>query len=229
MTPRGRLLLLLLNLVPLAHVVLLVGLVIVPSASWPVRAAALLTGLYLLPPLATRVTLAMLGIREGSIPFGSRDFFVWWFSMQWQVVFCRFPALEEVLRMVPGLYSAWLRLWGARIGRLTYWAPGTLILDRSFLSIGDDVVFGAGVRLNAHVIVREESGESNLLLATIRIGERALIGGYSLLTAGTVITPGETTRAFLISPPFSTWRGGKRVRTITHTHEELENEHTLSY
>lgn len=220
MTAGQRTILLLLNLLPLAHVVFLAGLTLVPFAGWPGRVAAVLAGLYLLPPVATRTALATLGIREGSIPFGSRDFFVWWLSMQWQVVFCRFPALEEILRMVPGMYSAWLRLWGARIGRLTYWAPGTLILDRSFLSIGDDVVFGAGVRLNAHVIVREESGESNLLLATIRIGERALIGGYSLLTAGTEIAPNEATRAFLLSPPYSVWEGGRRVREgsiVTHS------------
>ncbi len=220
MTAGQRTILLLLNLLPLAHVVFLAGLALVPFVGWPGRVAAVLAGLYLLPPVATRSALATLGIREGSIPFGSRDFFVWWLSMQWQVVFCRFPALEEILRMVPGLYSAWLRLWGARIGRLTYWAPGTLILDRSFLSIGDDVVFGAGVRLNAHVIVREESGESNLLLATIKIGERALIGGYSLLTAGTEIAPNEATRAFLLSPPYSVWEGGRRVREgsiVTHS------------
>lgn len=228
MTRGRRLLLLLLNLLPLAHVVLLVGLGTIAFGSWPARTAAVLAALYLLPPIAARTGLAGMGIREGSIAFGSRDFFVWWFSMQWQVVFCRFPALEEILRLVPGLYSAWLRLWGARVGRLTYWAPGTLILDRSFLCIGDDVVFGAGVRLNAHVIVREESGESRLLLATIRIGERAQIGGYSLLTAGTTIAPGETTRAFLLSPPFSSWEGGRRVRSDTHTQEEPENEHTLS-
>ena len=229
LTPGGRVLLLLLNLLPLAHVIFLIGLATVPFAGWPGRLAAVLAGLYLLPPLATRATFATLGVREGSIPFGSRDFFVWWLSMQWQVVFCRFPALEEILRLVPGLYSNWLRLWGARIGRLTYWAPGTLILDRPFLSIGDDVVFGAGVRLNGHVIVRDDSGEADLLLATISIGERAQIGGYSLLTAGTTITPDETTRAFLLSPPFSTWRGGKRVRSSTHTQPEMENEHTFSY
>jgi hypothetical protein len=38
-----------------------------------------------------------------------------------------------------------------------------------------------------------------------------LIGGYSLLTAGTEIAPGECTKAFLISPPFSKWKGGVRI------------------
>ena len=123
------------------------------------------------------------------------------------MLFLRFPATEEIIRLIPGCYSLWLRLWGSRIGSLTYWAPRTTILDRGFLNIGDNVVFGAGVKLNPHVI---EKG--NLLLAPVMIGDRASIGGYSLLTAGTVISPNDTVRAFLISPPFSKWKDNKRIR-----------------
>ena len=127
-----------------------------------------------------------------------------------QMLFCRLPMLEELLRLVPGLYSLWLRLWGARVGRLTYWGAGLRILDRSFLQIGDDVIFGAAVRLNPHVLARNERGETELLLARIVVGERTMVGGYSLLTAGTEIAPDESTRAFLVSPPFSRWRNGRR-------------------
>ncbi len=141
---------------------------------------------------------------------GTRAFFAWWALFNLQVLFCRAPLLEELLRLVPGLYSLWLRLWGARIGRLTYWAAGLRILDRSFLEIGDDVVFGACVRLNPHVLSRNHEGAMELVLATITIGDRALVGGYSLLTAGTEIAPDECTRAMLLSPPFSHWAGGSR-------------------
>ena len=78
--------------------------------------------------------------------------------------------------------------------------------------IGNDVVFGAGVRLNSHVIGKSDDGRLELLLASIEVGDRALIGGYSLLTAGTRISANEASRAFLISPPFSEWKDGKRVR-----------------
>ena len=135
------------------------------------------------------------------------DFLKWWTCFQCQVLFLRFPALEEIIRLVPGCYSLWLRLWGSRIGKLTYWAPRTSILDRGFLDIGDNVIFGAGVKLNSHVM---EKGK--LLLAPVKIGHRSLIGGYSLLTAGTEISEGETVRAFLISPPFSKWKDNKRIR-----------------
>ena|SRR5687768_5976260 len=197
-----RIVLLLLNFIPLLHLAAVVSPWFMP---WPVvtRVAATILALYVLPPLCAR----LIRVREGTMPIGGGGFFGWWLLLQLQTLFNRFPVFEELLRIIPGLYSSWLRLWGARIGRLTYWAPGTLILDRSFLEIGDDVVFGAGVRLNAHVLANGE-----LLLGTIRIGSGAQIGGYSLLTAGTVVAENEQTRAFLISPPGSHWKGGKRVR-----------------
>lgn len=145
------------------------------------------------------------------MPVGSPAFFSWWAQANLQMLFCRLPFLEEVLRLIPGCYSLWLRLWGARIGRLTYWAPGLKILDRSFLRIGDDVLFGAAVRLNPHVLQRNDRGEMELLLATIVIEDRAIVGGYSLLTAGTEIAAGECTRAFTISPPFNRWENGART------------------
>src|SRR5438132_13968823 len=116
------------------------------------------------------------------------------------MMFNRFPFLEEALRVFPGLYSNWLRLWGSHIGRLTLWAPGVAVLDRGYLDIGDDVLFGAGVRLNAHVLLHDRNGATELALGRIRIGSGAFIGGYSLLTAGTEIAAGDSTRAHLISP-----------------------------
>ena len=211
MRPVQIALLLGLNAVPLLHAALVAATVAFAPGSWAARIGAGAAMLYLLPPLAVRAILAG-GRPHGRVAYGSRGFFQWWASFQWQVIFCRFPALEEMLRLVPGLYSLWLGLWGARIGRLTYWAAGTLILDRPFLRIGSEVVFGAGVRLNAHVLQRGAEGVPELLLAPIAIGDGASIGGYSLLTAGTEIAPGEATRAFTIAPPFSKWAGGKRVR-----------------
>ena len=210
----GRLLMLMLNYIPFFHALLTIGCFFVPQLTLSWRIAAVVMMLYLVPPLFTRLVLFAAPIRTGSITVGSREFFAWWTSFQMQVLFCRFPALEEVLRTIPGLYSTWLRLWGSRIGRFTYWSAGTLITDRSFLRIGDDVVFGAGVRLNAHVITKTDAGELQLLLAPITIGDRAVIGGYSLLTAGTEISADEGTRAFLISPPFSVWKNGKRARDV---------------
>ena len=206
-----RLLLLLINYWTILQVIA-IGLILgIPWAlvRWRVLASVLL--LYLVPPLMARIIRSLSPIREGHIPVGQRDFFIWWALFNLQVIFCRFPALEEVLRLVPGLYGPWLRLWGARVGSLIYWGAGLRILDRSFVQIGDGVMFGATVRINPHVLARNKQGELELILSTVRIGSEALIGGYSLLTAGTEIAPGECTKAFLISPPFSKWESGNRV------------------
>ncbi len=210
----GRVALLLLNTLPLAHLLAMFATLLLPATrTWPTRVALAAGVLYLLPPLLARTVLLIWPVRQSRSTAGSREFFVWWATFQLQVIFCRFPALEELLRIAPGLYSQWLRLWGSRIGRFTYWAAGTLPTDRSFLHIGDDVVFGAGVRLNSHVLTRATDGRVELLLAPIHIGHRALVGGYSLLTAGTELADDEASRAFLISPPFSRWRAGRRERT----------------
>jgi hypothetical protein len=201
----GRLLLLTLNALPLAHIVA-AALTILRG-----NILAALAILYLAPPLVARLLLVSGDFEAKRIPVGSPAFFRWWALFQLQVIFCRLPALEEILRFAPGVYSLWLRLWGARVGRLTYWSPGTFISDRSFLEIGDDVVFGAGVRLIPHVIQRAESGKLELCLAKIEIRDRAVIGGFSILSAGTIVHAGQTTRAALLSPPFTVWKNGKRV------------------
>jgi hypothetical protein len=200
---------LLLNFFPLAHAVWLAWLAFLdgPGAA---RAAAVAVGLYLAPPLLARAVRRMARIPEGRIGLSQPGFLGWWATAQFQMIFNRVPLLEETLRLVPGLYSAWLRLWGSKVGRLTFWAPGVAVLDRGYLEIGDDVVFGAGVRLNGHVLVRNAEGKLELALGRIRIGSGAAIGGYSLLTAGTQIAPGQSTRAHLLSPPFTVWREGKR-------------------
>lgn len=209
-----------LNFVPAIHGASTVLALVLPYATLPVRIGFGLACLYVAPPLLARLILSVFPIAEGRIAVGTKPFFIWWAMFQLQVVFSRFPTLEEALRLIPGFYSQWLRFWGARVGRLTYWSPGTLITDRSFLRIGDDVVFGAGVRLNAHVLAQGQDRGMELFLASVKIGDRVVVGGYSLLTAGTEILCGEITRAFLISPPFSVWKDGKRVRV----HQTADSE-----
>src|SRR5437867_6203618 len=146
LTRRTRLVLLAANYIPLVHILAVATAFCLPG-SWGLRVAAGLGALYLAPPLLLRASRALLPVHEGRIEVGDSQFLRWWLLFQLQGLFNRFPALEELLRLVPGLYSLWLPIWGAKIGRLTYWASGTLILDRPFLDIGDNIVFGAGVRL----------------------------------------------------------------------------------
>jgi len=210
-SPSVQLAMLLINALPFLHVVVVIAAAALVPGVWA-KAVVILGGIYLVPPFCVRALCAWRPIRPGSHALKSPDFLHWWLSAQAQVLFCRFPFLEEALRMVPGLYSGWLRLWGAQIGRFTYWAPGVVILDRSLVEIGDNVVFGAGVRINPHVIAEDDAGVVRLHVAPVQIANRCRIGGYALLTAGTVVEPGQTLKAFTLSPPFTTWRTGKRAR-----------------
>lgn len=182
---------LLLNFWPPLHLLLVVWL-----WRWPVL--ALLT-LYLLPPLLARLITAAFGKPVGQFPVRSRAFLVWWSLANLQSIFLRLPFLEEILRMIPTFYSNWLRLWGSRVGRNVYWSPGTRVVDRGYLEIGDQVVLGLCARLNPHQVFQEE-----LTLAPITVGNRAQVGGYSLLAAGCVVGPGECTLATLVMRPY--WR-----------------------
>lgn len=212
LTARQKCLLLALNFIPLFHLATVICLGFFFPTSWPARVLLGAAALYLAPPAAALMVRKLWRIDEGRIAFGSRGFFAWWALLQLQMIFCRLPILEESLRLLPGVYSAWLRLWGARIGRLTFWSPGTLILDRPYLQVGDDVIFGAGVRINPHVFARSPAGDFELLLGTVKIGDRARVGGYSLLAAGAEIARDESTDALVVLPPFSSFAGGKRIR-----------------
>jgi hypothetical protein len=197
------------NVIPLLHLVAAaaVGVVAGGPRGWLGAAAVL----YLLPPLAARLLTAACGKPSGRHAPTEGAFLVWWATLQLQTLFLRLPFLEELLRLVPGLYSAWLRLWGSRVGSRVYWSAGTVVLDRGYLDVGEGVVFGAGVRLNGHVLAKED-GRLTLIVDVVRVGAGAAVGGYSLLTAGTEVAPGETLRACLLSPPYSRWEGGRRVK-----------------
>jgi hypothetical protein len=166
---------------------------------------------FLAPPLLVRLSAFRRPLPTGVVAIDSPAFLQWWFSAQCQIVFSRLTFLEELLRLVPGLYSLWLRLWGARVGALVYWSPGVAILDRSLIRIGSRVVFGVGVRLNPHVLAPGPQGRAALHLASISIGDDVLVGGYSLLLPGCAIADGEATPPFKPLHAFSRFEGGRRV------------------
>jgi len=168
--------------------------------------------LFLIPPVAVRLATLWTPLATGMVQPSSAAFLHWWFTAQWQVVFARLPALEELMRMVPGAYSVWLRLWGARVGGLVYWSPGVVILDRSLVRIGSRVIIGTGAHLNPHAIAPAGRGEMKLYLAPITIDDDALIGASSHLLPGCEVAAGEVTPPFRTIHAFSRFTGGRRRR-----------------
>ena len=150
--------------------------------------------LYVLPAILFRIHVLVSPIRETLTPItgqGAPKYSAWWGTHQLQMLFVTFPALEAALRLVPGAYSAWLRLWGAKIGKRVYWTPQVEILDRSLLEVGDDVVFGHQVTLCAHVVTPNPKG-LRLYVKRIKIGHRSLIGARSELGPGVKVADDVT-------------------------------------
>jgi acetyltransferase-like isoleucine patch superfamily enzyme len=75
--------------------------------------------------------------------------------------------------------------------------------------IGERGVFGAGVRLNPHVIVPRKRGNMELWVAPVELGREVLVGGYSLLLAGTVVADGEVIPPREMLRPYRRWRHGR--------------------
>lgn len=161
--------------------------IVVARNAWAVP--TLLFVAYLLPPLSFRMHQAWWPLREGRSYLDAPGYAPWWGSHQCQVMYNAFPALESALRLLPGFYSAWLRLWGSHIGRGVHWTPRVEIADRSLLDVGDGVVFGHLTACYAHLI-KPHRGRLVLYLRRIHIGDRAFLSAGSRLGPGVRIAPG---------------------------------------
>ncbi|MDZ8033056.1 DapH/DapD/GlmU-related protein [Nostoc sp. DedSLP04] len=146
--------------------------------------------IYGLPVLVYRLHEWVYPVREGISYLQNKEYNSWWGSHQIQVIFIAIPVLEAVLRLIPGVFSCWLRLWGAKVGRDVYWTPSLEIADRSLLEIGDRVVIGHRVSIYSHVI---KPRKQNLMLYVkkVKIGSNVFVGAGSHLAPGVVIADGS--------------------------------------
>lgn len=198
-----------LNYVPLLHVAsgFAVGFATLSTAG--TRLACLALWLYLLPPVVSRITLAAFGRPTGRATLQTRDYRVWWFLTQWQMVFNRLPWLEEVLRLVPGLYPLWIGLWGGRLSQFAYVSPGVRITDRYLVDVGRGAILGMKCTLAGHIAVRDDSGSFVVLIGTPTVEAEAIVGGEAGLGPGATLRAGHMLPAGRRVAPFGEWpRGG---------------------
>ncbi|OCQ99718.1 acyl transferase [Oscillatoriales cyanobacterium USR001] len=150
---------------------------------------AVLFSLYGLPVLIYRLYQWKYPIKEGISYLRGKEYSSWWGSHQIQVIYIAIPALEAALRLIPGVFSFWLRLWGAKVGQNVYWTPGLEIADRGLLEIGDRVVIGHGVGLYSHII-KPRKQDLMLYVKKIKIGNDVFVGAASHFGPGVVIEDG---------------------------------------
>lgn len=151
---------------------------------------------YLLPLITQRLILSIYPIEEGGsyIGLNEKKFQPWLFSLRIQQIYLVFPQLERLLFFLPGMYSAWLRAWGSKIGKSVFWTPGTVVNDRSLMDVGDFVVFGHNTYMSSH-FVRVKNGKFFVYVKKIKIGGGTFIGAFTKMGPGTTIAPGSQVQA----------------------------------
>ncbi|MDY6899913.1 MAG: DapH/DapD/GlmU-related protein [Cyanobacteriota bacterium] len=148
--------------------------------------AALFFSFYGFPLLIHKIHDHFYPIQEGISYLQGEEYSPWWGSQQIQSIYITFSFLESVLRLIPGAFSFWLRLWGAKVGKNIYWTPRLEIADRSLIEIGDNVVFGQGCGIFSHVI-KPKKQDLMLYVKKVKIGSNVFIGGGSYIAPGVVV------------------------------------------
>jgi hypothetical protein len=156
-------------------------------AAWPSgwTAALLVMVIYVFPPVVLRILMRWTPLKEGVSKIDGRKFSPWLASHHIQAFYDALPFLESMLRVLPGFYSLWLRLWGSRVGYGVEWAVRLDILDRNLMDIGNRVVFAREVELAAHVRRKTEGG-TRVLVRRVRIGSYAFVGAGARAGPGAV-------------------------------------------
>ena len=145
----------------------------------------LLTVIYIFPLLSFKCLHFFYPIRPGLSDLAEKKFSPWWAGHQIQSNFNSFPAFENLLKTIPGLFSFWLRMWGSSIEKNIYWTPGSRIYDRNLIHIKKNVILGERSSISSHVIAPKR-GKLILYVDIVEIGENSFVG------AGSVLTPGVT-------------------------------------
>lgn len=149
-------------------------------------AALLIFVLYFAAPITLRLMQIWSRITHGVSNIDGRHFSPWLAAHHIQVFYDALPYLEALLRVIPGFYSMWLRLWGSRVGYGVEWAVNVSIQDRSLMDIGNRVVFSRQVELSAHVRRKTEGG-TRVLVRPVRIGSHVFLGAGARIGPGALI------------------------------------------
>lgn len=190
-------------------------------AQWPSLWSALLLlfVLYFLPAMVQRVMFRWAPLKQGIACIDGRVFCPWLASHHIQAFYDALPYLESLLRVLPGFYSMWLRMWGSRVGYGVEWPVRMDVLDRSLMDIGNRVVFSREAELAAHVRKKTDGGRSRVLVRTVRIGSYAFVGAGARIGAGASVPSNASVPEMAIVGVNEVF--GDAVRHHDHTEAEF--------
>ncbi|MBC7661410.1 MAG: acyl transferase [Chitinophagaceae bacterium] len=176
------------GLFPFFHTTLIATNLIL-SLYTPTALFGLFFSIWLFPLMCWRLHQKIWPLKTGLSRIARKAYSPWWGSFQMQQLFLILPGLERILHVVPGLFSLWLRGWGAKVGKNVFWTPHTLILDRPLMNLGDNIVVGHRCSFSSHVISLNKTGELVLFVRPIVIGSGVFIGAGSDFGPGTEVAP----------------------------------------
>jgi acetyltransferase-like isoleucine patch superfamily enzyme len=123
-------------------------------------------------------------------------------DLEWPLLdWVRSMVATHLVRLIAGtlfrgspVWTAYLRLAGARLGRRVY-VNSLAVTDYNLLEFGDDVVIGADVHLSGHTV---EAGV--LKTGAVRLGRNVTIGVGSVIDIGVVAGDGCQVGAMSLVP-----------------------------
>ncbi len=142
--------------------------------------------IYLFPLVCYRIHEFFFPLEEGVFDITS-GYCHWYGAHMIQTIFIAFPGLERVLRLIPGCYSVWLRLWGSKIGKNVYWTPQLEVLDRGLIEVGNNCVFGFNIRMSSHYVNLSSTHGMMIYIKKIKFGHGSFIGTESRIAPGVII------------------------------------------
>ncbi len=110
----------------------------------------------------------------------------WFVAYQLQQLYNSFSFFEKVLKLTPGYYSSWLRLWGSEVGKKINWTPGSKIVDRTHLKIGNRVLVGNETYISAHAIKKRDD-KYLLYVKQVEIGDDVVLALQVIVSPGVKI------------------------------------------
>jgi hypothetical protein len=194
-----------LNFLPFLHLAL--GLAVAFAAcgtAWG-RFGIFSAWIYLTPPLAAQLVQAVFGRPSGRLTQDMPAYRVWWALTQLQVVFNRLPWIEEILRLVPGLYALWIRLWGGELSPFAYVGPGVTITDRHMVRVERGAVLGIRGALAGHMATRDADGRWLVIIGLPQVEAEAVLGGEAGLGPGAILRRGAVLPPRRHIPAFGEW------------------------
>ena len=134
-------------------------------------------------------------------------------DLDWPLLnWVRYMVATRIVRLFAGtlfrgtpIWSAYLRLNGARVGRRVY-VNSLGVSDHNLLEFGDDVVIGGDVHLSGHTV---EGGF--VKTAPVRLGNDVTVGLGSVIGIGIGVTIGSDVQigALSLVPKHATLDGGR--------------------